>query len=131
MLALILVGILSFGRPERLALEAVPGTAVVLRMPGRIVRLLPGSVAGLRAHEGEVDLFAQRQLTSGHAVTAEGAFVLRNGALIRRRYSGRLQVHAEAGRLVLRLEIPGKRHTPRRHAGYDYCDLPHCGLNTR
>ena len=131
MLALILVGILSFGRPERLALEPAPGTVVVLRVSGRTVRLLPGSVAGLRGHGAEVDLFAQRQLTSGIAVEAEGAFVLRDGAVVRRRYSGRLRVHAEAGRLVLRLETPGTPPDSRRHSSYDYCDLPHCGLITR
>ena len=129
-LATIVVGILSFGRPERLALEAAPGNTVVIGIPGHTLRLHAGSSAGLRAHGAEVDLFAHRQLRSGPYVTAEGEFVLR-GERKRRRYSGRLRVYAEAGRLVLRLHVEGTPGEARSHTGYDVCDLPHCGLNTR
>ena len=97
------IGVLSLFRPERISVRSAE--VLLVRAGNRELLLPPGSVAGLRAVGAEVDLFADRQLSSspGVLITGRGgapaSFQLSIEGKIDRKFHGRLEVASVGSRL--------------------------------
>jgi hypothetical protein len=132
------LGITSFNNPNRLTIEAEPGTALRLTSGTRRIVLNHGSTAGLLAIGNQIDIFAQRATSTGYSVRitamhgGPAKFSIRNGVQ-RRRYTGVLDVSAIGGVLRAICRVPSDIAPPSdkpRHRGYDFCDQAHCGSSS-
>lgn len=97
------IGVLSLFRPERVSVRS---TQVLWVQAGsRSMFLSPGQVAGLRAVNAEVDLFAQQQLSTAPIVKISGRggapveFSLSIEGKIDRKFHGRFEAIATGSRL--------------------------------
>jgi peptidoglycan hydrolase-like amidase len=97
------IGVLSLFRPERITVRSTE--TLTIQAGDRTISLSPGQVAGLRAVNTEIDLFAQRQSSTSSRVTISGrdgapvSFRLGIEGKMDRQFNGRLELSAVGSRL--------------------------------
>ena len=97
------IGVLSLFRPERITIRS--SETLTIQAGNRTLFLSPGQVAGLRAVNTDIDVFAQRQTSTAPRIVVSGrggapvSFRLGIEGKIDREFTGRLEVSAVGSRL--------------------------------
>ena len=114
MIAEITVAVLTLFRPGYIVVAPADQTVVTIKAGSKRIEVMPGRKAGLRMEGREVDVFANREMTSARAVeiggrTGEGEFTLSIPGKITRRFRGTLRVTADGSMLLPVLTVPMER----------------------